>query len=296
MRAISSIESQPNASHRRHLCVVTETYAPEVNGVALTLTRLVQGMLARGHMVSVVRPQQRQTDDLDRRCESPVTLVRGLPLPGYQGLRFGLPAGRRLRARWLQQCPDVVYVATEGPLGWSAVRTARRLEIPVVSGFHTNFHSYARHYGAGWLQHVIFRYLCAFHNRTLGTLVPSAALRDRLQSLGVKHVNVLSRGVDSGLFNPQCREMLGSLVRVPKPLHSFYTEMMQRKHDDHVASHSHSINQFFHLVSSSVFIYCYFLLFTNLTIAVCFSLAALLVRQFGHAVIEPPCHDKIESR
>jgi glutamate-1-semialdehyde 2,1-aminomutase len=89
-------------------------------------------------------------------------------------------------------------------------------------------------------------------------------------------------------------EMLGSLVRVPKPLHSFYTEVMQRKHDDHVASHSHVINQFFHLVSSSVFIYCYFLLFTNLTIAVCFSLAALFVRQFGHAVIEPPCHDKEE--
>jgi glycosyltransferase involved in cell wall biosynthesis len=79
------------------------------------------------------------------------------------------------------------------------------LEIPVVSGFHTNFHSYARHYGAGWLQHVIFRYLCAFHNRTLGTLVPSTDLRDRLQALGVKHVNVLSRGVDSGLFNPQYR-------------------------------------------------------------------------------------------
>jgi glutamate-1-semialdehyde 2,1-aminomutase len=89
-------------------------------------------------------------------------------------------------------------------------------------------------------------------------------------------------------------EMLGSLVRVPKPLHSFYTEVMQRKHDDHVASHSHVINQFFHLVSSSVFIYCYFLLFTNLTIAVCFSLATLFVRQFGHAVIEPPCHDKEE--
>ena len=89
-------------------------------------------------------------------------------------------------------------------------------------------------------------------------------------------------------------EMLGSLVRVPKPLHSFYAEVMRRKHDDHVASHSHALNQFLHIVSSSVFIYCYFLLFTNLTMAVCFSLAALFVRQFGHAIIEPPCHDKEE--
>jgi glutamate-1-semialdehyde 2,1-aminomutase len=89
-------------------------------------------------------------------------------------------------------------------------------------------------------------------------------------------------------------EMLGSLVRVPKPLHSFCAEVMRRKRDDHVASHSHVVNQFFHLLSSSVFIYCYVLMFSNLTTAVCFSLAALLVRQFGHAVIEPPCHDKEE--
>lgn len=170
--------------------------------MALTLARLVQGLLARGHQVSVVRPRQRETHGSGGRCEPLATLVRGLPLPGYKGLRFGLPAGGVLRASWLQHRPDVVYVATEGPLGWSAVRAAQRLGIPVISGFHTNFHSYAKHYGAGWLQRVIFRYLCSFHNRTLGTLVPSTELCDRLQALGVNHVSVLSRGVDSQLFNP----------------------------------------------------------------------------------------------
>ena len=89
-------------------------------------------------------------------------------------------------------------------------------------------------------------------------------------------------------------EILGSLVRMPKPLQSFYSEVMRRKHDDHVASHSHPLNQLFHILSSSVFIYCYFLIFTDLTTAVTFSLAALFVRQLGHAVIEPPCHDKEE--
>lgn len=138
MRATSSIESQYNASHRRHLCVVTETYTPEVNGVALTLAHLVRGLMARGHFVSAVRPRQPKDDCPDGSCEPQVTLVRGLPLPGYKGLRFGLPSGRLLQASWLRQRPDVVYVATEGPLGWSAVRTARRLGIPVVSGFHTD--------------------------------------------------------------------------------------------------------------------------------------------------------------
>ncbi|MCP9439315.1 MAG: aminotransferase class III-fold pyridoxal phosphate-dependent enzyme [Nitrospira sp.] len=89
-------------------------------------------------------------------------------------------------------------------------------------------------------------------------------------------------------------EMIGSIVQIPKPLRTFYAEVMRRKHDDHVASHSHPLNQLLHLLSSSVFIYCYVLIFTDLATAVTASLAALFVRQFGHAVIEPPCHDKEE--
>lgn len=195
----------PNACHQQHICVVTETYHPEVNGVALTLARLVEGLRAHGHLVSVVRPH-RQTSDFPGGSGDPkVTLVSGLPLPGYKGLHVGLPAGGLLRGRWTLHPPDVVYVATEGPLGWSAVRTAQRLGIPVFSGFHTNFPSYSRHYHAGWLQPLICRYLCRFHNRTRGTLVPSVDLRDRLQAMGFKNVNVLSRGVDSQLFSPERR-------------------------------------------------------------------------------------------
>jgi glutamate-1-semialdehyde 2,1-aminomutase len=87
-------------------------------------------------------------------------------------------------------------------------------------------------------------------------------------------------------------EIFGSLVRPSTPLRSFFAEVMQRKSDDHHASHSNSINQFFHLLSSSVFIYCYVSVFANLTTAMCLGLASLFVRQFGHAVLEPPCHDK----
>ena len=134
-----------------------------------------------------------------------MTVVRGLPLPGYKGTHVGLPARGLLHGCWTQHRPDVVYVATEGPLGWSAVRTARRLRIPVFSGFHTNFHSYSRHYRLGWLQPLIFRYLCRFHNRTRGTLVPNVDLRDHLQAVGLKNVSVLGRGVDSQLFTPERR-------------------------------------------------------------------------------------------
>lgn len=190
---------------RRHVCVVTETYAPEINGVALTLGHLVEGLRARGHVVSIVRPRQRPADGAAESHDPALTLVPGLPLPGYEALRFGLPARVRLRERWTSPRPDVVYVATEGPLGWSAVRAARLLGIPVRAGFHTNFHRYAPHYHAGWLQQGIARYLRSFHNRTDGTLVPTAELRDDLQSAGFRNLTVLGRGVDGRLFSPARR-------------------------------------------------------------------------------------------
>jgi len=189
----------------QHICIVTETFPPEVNGVALTLSHLVNGLRANGHMVSVIRPRQRKSDSGKRASDPMTTLVRGLPLPGYRKLQFGLPAGRSFNHAWTCNRPDVVYIATEGPLGWSAVCTARQLGIPAFSGFHTNYHSYSRHYHLGCLERLVLKYLRAFHNRTIGTLVPTTDLRDRLQALGFKNVSFMGRGVDSQLFRPQRR-------------------------------------------------------------------------------------------
>jgi glutamate-1-semialdehyde 2,1-aminomutase len=88
------------------------------------------------------------------------------------------------------------------------------------------------------------------------------------------------------------REVIGSLVRVPRPVQTFYTEVMRRKKDDHHASHRDLTNQLFHIVSSSVFLGCYALAFWDLTTAMWAGLAALFLRQIGHAVLEPPCHDQ----
>ena len=190
-----------DSSKARHICVVSETFHPEINGVTLTLGHLVKGLRQRGHEVSIVRP--RQTRDV--ASENDVTLVKGLPLPGYRGLQFGLPADGVLKALWTRRRPDVIYVATEGPLGWSAVSVARRLSIPAFSGFHTNFHSYSRHYRVGWLEKLGFIYLRWFHNRSRGTFVPSPDLREMLISRGFRNVGCVGRGVDSQLFNPARR-------------------------------------------------------------------------------------------
>jgi glutamate-1-semialdehyde 2,1-aminomutase len=88
------------------------------------------------------------------------------------------------------------------------------------------------------------------------------------------------------------REMAGSLIRMPRPVREFYAEVMRRKKDDHHASHSDLTNQLFHIISSSVFLGCYVLAFWDLTTAMWAGLAALALRQGGHAILEPPCHDK----
>lgn len=87
-------------------------------------------------------------------------------------------------------------------------------------------------------------------------------------------------------------DMTRSLFKMPQPLSKFYAEIMRRKHDDHLASHSDRTNQFLHLISSSMFIFCYFTIFLDLVLAMWVGLLSLLIRQTGHALIEPPCHDK----
>ncbi|WP_108471432.1 glycosyltransferase family 4 protein [Rhodanobacter thiooxydans] len=184
--------------------IVSETYPPEINGVALTVHSLAAGLAARGHSIDLIRPRQSPP----HRDEPGITAldVRGSALPRYPGLRFGLPAGRTLREHWSRQRPDAVYVATEGPLGWSAVRTARRMGIPISSGFHTRFDQYASHYGVGMLTPLVRSYLRRFHMRAVATLVPTNALALELHTMGISNARLLRRAVDTQLFHPERRD------------------------------------------------------------------------------------------
>jgi glycosyltransferase involved in cell wall biosynthesis len=98
-----------------------------------------------------------------------------------------------------------VHVATEGPLGSSAVNAARALGIPLTSSFHTNFHAYTRHYGFGGLRRIVLAWLRRVHNRTSLTFAPTADLASELAGLGFRNVAVLSRGVDTWQFHPARR-------------------------------------------------------------------------------------------
>ena len=191
-----------------NITLVTETFPPEVNGVAMTLSRLVAGMRARGHDVEVVRPRQKvEVKGKSVHGQTPVAdlLVPGMPIPFYSTLRMGLPVTGRLQARWREQRPDVVHVATEGPLGLAALRAAHLLGLPVTSSFHTNFHQYGGHYGLQLGRDLALRYMRWFHNRTRSTMVPASDLKQQLAVDGFERLTVLARGVDGTLFSPAKR-------------------------------------------------------------------------------------------
>lgn len=190
-----------------HISLVTETWRPEINGVAMTLGRLTDGLRHLGHRFTLVRPRQHAHDLPAAETGLREVLVAGCPIPGYRGLRFGLPAKARLLQAWREDRPDVIQVATEGPLGASAIAAAQQLNIPVVSEFHTNFHAYSRHYGFGWLEGLVTRHLRLLHNKSAVTLAPTFAVARELTDAGYRSVRVVSRGVDTALFNPQRRSM-----------------------------------------------------------------------------------------
>lgn len=187
------------------IALVTESYPPEINGVANTVARVVAGLRARAHVVQLVRPRQGRHDRAGQREPHEEILTRGMPIPMYGSLRIGLPSGHTLTQLWSSRRPDMVHIATEGPLGWSALQAALKLKLPVCSDFRTNFHAYSAFYGAAWLRRPIMAYLRHFHNRCHYTMVPTDALRRELAAEGFSPLSVVARGVDTGLFAPHKR-------------------------------------------------------------------------------------------
>lgn len=214
------IEDLPPAQPHLRIAVVTETYPPEINGVAITLKRVVDGLRSRGHLVQLVRPRQASETPLTQLADTGDVLLRGMAIPRYPHLQLGLPSRKQLEPLWMRKRPDLVHIATEGPLGWSALRVARKLRIPVTSDFRTNFHAYSSHYGMGWLSKPIMAYLRRFHNQTVTTMVPTRGLAGRLAATGFERVEVVARGVDLGLFdparrNPSLRALWGAGAETP---------------------------------------------------------------------------------
>jgi len=185
-----------------NITYVTETYPPEINGVALTVARTVQYLRNKSHLVDLIRPRQSHEKALDNPGE---WRTAGIPIPMYPDLRMGWASKAVMKKRFLVTHPDLVHIATQGPLGKAALKAANELDIPVTTDFRTNFHWYSRYYKLGWLEAGVTRYLKNFHNRASRTFVPEKNLKNELTELGFHRLSIIGRGVDAELFNPAKR-------------------------------------------------------------------------------------------
>jgi glycosyltransferase involved in cell wall biosynthesis len=202
------VDNFPANNRSLRIAVVSETYPPEVNGVAVTLSKVVEGLRSANHAVQLIRLRQGGTDAAsqdDMYAGYQEVLMRGFPIPNYPDLRMGMPSKSALIRLWQLKRPDVVHIATEGPLGWSALRAAMYLKLPVSTDYRTNFQSYSAHYGVGFLYKPIMAYLKKFHNLAGCTMVPTEALRASLASVGFQRLKVVSRGVDTVSYDPAHR-------------------------------------------------------------------------------------------
>lgn len=169
----------------------------------MTLTQLCSRLARRGHHVEVFYPKASTT------APKGGVILRELPgfqLPGYPEVRLALPRQISLLKEWRENPPDAVYIATEGMLGSSALRVARKLRIRVVSGYHTHFPQYLRHYNLPLLEPLALRYLRRWHNKCAMTLTPAPDVASMLSTNGFKDVQLLGRGVDCDLFSPDKRD------------------------------------------------------------------------------------------
>ncbi len=187
------------------ISLVTETYFPQVNGVSRTLDRLVQHCASQGDRVQLLIPRYNENS-----VKLPSNVEKrdwwALPLPFYKEVVLPLVSVGTIEQTLKNFRPDLVHIATEGPLGWAALRAAKRLKLPIVSSYHTNFPQYLQTYKASFLEPVCWRYLRWFHNNTLVTFCPSESTRQLIETKEINNVGIWSRGVDSHKFSPGKRD------------------------------------------------------------------------------------------
>ncbi|MGH7537228.1 MAG: glycosyltransferase family 4 protein [Gemmatimonadales bacterium] len=185
------------------IALITDTYAPQVNGVSTVVRRIADSLRDAGHAAAIVAPQYPRGGGGDRD----ELRIPSLPFPPYPSIRISLPYDGKV-SRFLDGfAPDLVHVATEGPLGRVGRRYALRHERPLVTSFHTHFPAYARHYGAPWLAPVLWRWLVRFHRAAQLIHTPGEAVWAELQRRGLERAVIWGRGVDVLHFRPYRRDV-----------------------------------------------------------------------------------------
>ena len=184
--------------------IVTESFPPDVNGVAHCALQTARHLVDRGHHPLVVAPATSAGPGADAESPCPVIRVPSLPLPGYPQVRVALPS-RRVAAAITEHRADIVHLASPFILGVRGMAAAARLGIPAVAVYQTDLAGYARTYvGAG--EATAWRRIRSVHAAADRTLAPSSAALGDLEAHGVPRVRLWPRGVDTERFRPEYRD------------------------------------------------------------------------------------------
>ena len=167
------------------ILIVSDAWFPQVNGVVRTLSVVVEKLRAGGDTVEVIGPDR----------------FRSMPTPGYAEIRLAIAPKRRLAQLVTDFGPEIIHIATEGPLGWAMRALCRRNAWPFTTAFHTRFPEYLEartRIPADWSWRVMRR----FHEAGAGTFAATASLRQELTRRGFTKVRAWTRGVDLERFRP----------------------------------------------------------------------------------------------
>ncbi|MFG1921305.1 glycosyltransferase family 4 protein [Cryptosporangium sp. NPDC048952] len=185
------------------VAIITESYPPDVNGVAHSVLRTVEHLLARGHEPMVVAPTSLGTPRASLP-DIPVVRVPSVGLPGYPSFRVGLPT-RRVAGALRRFRPDVVHLASPFALAAQGAFAAARLQLPAVAIYQTDVPGFAGFYKLGAGRAAAWRWLRRVHGATARTLAPSSATATELAAHGIGPVQLWPRGVDAVRFDPAKR-------------------------------------------------------------------------------------------
>jgi phosphatidylinositol alpha 1,6-mannosyltransferase len=189
------------------IAIITESFPPDVNGVAHCVVRVAEHLSRNGHHPLVIAPESaRATLGADRQFPYPVERVPSLPLPGYPTFRIGLPSPK-IRRAIVEHGAEVVHLASPVALGAWGSHVARALGLPMVAVYQTDLPAYARAYRLSKATEAFaWRWLRDIHNAAGRTLAPSTATANDLKAHGMTNIQIWGRGVDTERFHPAKRD------------------------------------------------------------------------------------------
>jgi phosphatidylinositol alpha 1,6-mannosyltransferase len=186
------------------IAIITESFAPDLNGVANCVLRVAEHLVRRGHEPLVIAPESSDARGAGP-FPYPVERVPSVALPGYSSFRLGLPS-RVIRSALISHGTDLVHLASPVFLGVTGSAVARHLGLPTVAVYQTDIPSYARAYGLhGIGETVAWRWLRHVHNAAERSLAPSTAIMTQLHAHGFERLWLWGRGVDTTRFDPAKR-------------------------------------------------------------------------------------------